>query len=339
MFFKIIRCAFLFSIFILYSNGCDAFVYDARVNFNALNLEARCKLEGIDPAQSIDAIEEILGKYVDQDLWLEMKNRIQTLRKSLLSAREQYQECNSLVGHPEETAKANKIACQLASDVEHLSSDPSHPPILFIGGHYWVNENGSMVGHTATYEVIRQENGSLSFIVNNTIPDGIHHEISENKIRQLVYNDLKPTDLDVSFWENVIQMNYMNLAKGKFMDPFYTYLDNRLLKIQKNKTFGRSYKKQNSGVCAWKSITVWLHGKIAKGDFREDRNSTDEGVYVNFKKLLFETMLKSFDSNEIPDGMTVQYGSQVEPASIFLKRELERKIDRLRVKEKIIKNI
>jgi hypothetical protein len=187
-------------------------------------------------------------------------------------------------------------------------------------------------GHTATYEVIRQENGNLSFIVNNTLQDG-HHETSEDKIRQLVYCDLQPKDLDVSFWENVIQTNYLSLIKEKFMSSFYTYLDARLLKNPQNKMMGRFYKKQNAGVCGWKSIAVWLHGKIAKGDFRKDRNSSEEYIYVNFKKSILKTMLKNFNPDEALDA-TAQHGNQVEPALIFLKRELERKIERLSLKEK-----
>ena len=122
------------------------------------------------------------------------------------------------------------------------------------------------------------------------------------------------------------------------MYPFYTYLQTRFPKNQKNKTTGRWYKKQNAGVCAWKSITVWLHGKIAKGEFRRDRNASDETIYLNFKKLIFKTLLKNFHPDEALNAITVECGNQVEPASIFLKRELEIKIKRLCLKLEVLQS-
>src|SRR5437016_2241725 len=91
--------ALLFSALFLLSNWCVASTYHARVMFHALNPDAHSKLEGIDPAQSIDVIEDMLGKYVEQyeDLSLEMNNRIQRARKSLLAAREHYLCCINLV--------------------------------------------------------------------------------------------------------------------------------------------------------------------------------------------------------------------------------------------------
>ncbi|HEY5235549.1 MAG TPA: hypothetical protein VIJ14_05180, partial [Rhabdochlamydiaceae bacterium] len=220
-------------------------------------------------------------------------------------------------------------------DTKSLADDPSCPSILFMGGHYIHPKGGSLGGHTSSYEVIRQDNGKLSFIIINTAKVGKYSDIHGNRIRQLVYTDLVPADLDSNFWTTVILKNYMNpVPRAELMDSFYAYVDTKLLKSPTSKTKGRSFKRQELvgefevGVCAWKSISVWLHGKISPGDLSENRDSSNEIIYFRFKKFMFENMFASFN----PDSSfkaTVKMGEDSKDAIVFLKAELERKIQKL----------
>lgn len=286
-------------------------------------------LEGIDPSVSIEAIDTTLGNFNEKNRTLSptMKDCIVKAQKSLAKAKANYLVCIDLVNLCEKPSIVDELALELSQDAKRLAESESFPSILFIGGHYLHPKGGSLGGHTASYEVVRQDNGKLSFIVNNTIKTE-KHTINENRIHQLIYIDLEETDLDKDFWENVIQTNYMNPIKGKFyMESFYDYLDKKLFKGS-NKIMGRSFKCQEKGVCGWKAISVWLHGKIAPGEHGINREASREIVYVLYKRCMFENMLASFKLDN-------SLNQQTEAS---LKTELERKIQKMDEKSKQLNN-
>ena len=83
---------------------------------------------------------------------------------------------------------------------------------------------------------------------------------------------------------------------------------------------------QKNGVCAWKSISVWLHGKIAPGECNVNRDAARELAYVGYKRCLFENMQVNFK----PDA------SLNEQTAASLKNELERKIQKMDEKSKLL---
>lgn len=342
---------------------------DAKLIFHAIGPKFHSpELEGIDPPKSLEVMEITLGQFIEQnpDLTQEMRDRISKMQKSLSSAKANYLTCIGLVNLSGEPSTVSEVALKLSQDVKSLADNPSNPSILFVGGHYIHPKGGSLGGHTASYEVIRQDNGKLSFLINNTakITAKIeeYHEINGNRTRQLVYTDLEIADLDVNFWRNVIQTNFMNPVRwAVLMDAFYAYVDEKLLKGS-NKTMGRSFKSQEVGVCAWKSISVWVHGKISPGNFSENRDSSNELIHVRFKKFMFENMLANFDPGESFKAMIrnrggvfkiIQFSLDVfnnffgrffeinhdlwfsvrnEHAAVFLQAELERKTQKMDAK-------
>jgi hypothetical protein len=313
---------------------------DAKVIFHAIGSKFHSDLEGIDPGKSIEVMETTLSQFVEQnpDVPQEMRDRISKMQKSLASAKTNYWNCIRLVSLSGEQKVVSEMALQLSQDAKSLADDPSCPSILFMGGHYIHPKGKSLGGHTASYEVIRQDNGKLSFIINDTAKVGKYSGINGNRIRQLVYTDLEPADLDFNFWTHVILKNYMNpVPRAELMDSFYLYVDTKLLKSPNNKMRGRSFRRQELvgefevGVCAWKSISVWLHGKISPGDFSENRDSFNEIIYLRFKKFMFENMLANFN----PDNSfkaKIRMGEDSKDAIPFLKTELERKIQKMDAK-------
>ncbi len=313
----------------------DTLYNNAKLIFHAIGPKVHSlKLEGIDPSQSIEVMEFTLGQFVDekQDLSAEMRDCILKIRKSLLNAQSRYLSCIKLVNSSDEST-VNRIALELSQDVKILADTPSHPSVLFIGGHYLHPKGGSLGGHTASYEVIRQDDGKLSFLINNTVKIEKHHEINGNRIRQLVYTDLEAADLDRDFWTNVIQTNFMNPVRGSvLMDSFYDYVDTKLLKASNNKTVSRSFKCQEVGVCAWKSLSVWLHGKISQCNCKENEDPFHESIYVQFKKFMFTKMLANFMPTE-QFTATIRIGKNGDgavfyghSAAEYLKNELQQKI-------------
>jgi hypothetical protein len=300
------------------------------------------QLEGFDPGQSIEVMEITLVQFIEQhpEISQEMRDRISKMQKSLARAKTNYWKCIGLVSLSGEQKVVGEMALQLSQDAKNLADDPSYPSILFMGGHYIHPKGKSLGGHTASYEVIRQDNGKLSFIINNTAKVGKYSGIDGNRIRQLVYTDLEPADLDSNFWTTVILKNYMNpVPRVELMDSFYVYVDTKLLKSPTNKMKGRSFKRQELvgefevGVCGWKAISVWLHGKISPGDLSENRDSSNEMIYFKFKKLMFENMLANFN----PDPSfkaTIEMGEDRKDAVVFLKAELKRKIQNIDAKTK-----
>lgn len=299
---------------------------NARLIFHAIGPKFHSEFEGIDPSQSIEALETTLGSFMEQNQNISAKIRdsIVKAQKSLSSAKTQYLICRELVKLSTEPDVVHELAVRLSHDAKNLSDDQSHPSILFIGGHYLHPKGGSLGGHTASYETVRQDNGKLSFIINNTIPTEKHKTYGD-RIYQLVYKDLEAADLDIDFWKNVIRTNYMNPVQGKFwMEAFYNYVNEKLLKSF-NRVIGRSFKRQLVGTCAWKSVSVWLHGKISAGLRDENREACGELAYAQFKRHLLETMLAHFKPKELP-------------STIFLKTELERKVQQMNTKCQLLRD-
>jgi hypothetical protein len=325
--------------------GNPSIYNNAKVIFHAIGPKFHSpELEGIDPSQSLEVMEVTLGKFIENnpDLSPEMISCMLKLQKSINTAKARYLTCIGLVKlaieSNTEPSSVHETAVQLSNDMQSQTDYESYPPTLFIGGHYRYNERGSLGGHTATYEVNRQADGKLGYFVNNTVKKDEYHESVENKIRQHVYSDLNRTDLDVIFWENVIRTNYMiPQREPKLMDSFYSYIDATLGKTLNNRMSGRSFKLQKVGVCAWKSLSVWLHGQIAPGIHKENRNPAQELIYTRYKKLMFENMLVSFNPDESFKA-TIKFGKDSnetitnEKAALFLKAELERKIQKMDAK-------
>jgi hypothetical protein len=316
---------------------------DPKVIFHAIGSKFHSpQLERLDPGMTIEVMERRLSQFIKQnpDISQEMRDRISKMQKSLARAKMNYWNCIGLVSLSGEQKVVKEMALQLSLDVKNLADDPSYPWVLFMGGHYIHPKGEPLGGHTASYEVIRQDNGKLSFIINNTAKVGKYSGINGNRIRQLVYTDLEPADLDINFWTNVILKNYMNPAPwAELMDSFYVYVDTKLLKSPNNKTRGRSFRRQELvgefevGICAWKSISVWLHGKFSPGDFSENRDSSNEIIYLRFKKQMFENMLANFNPDKSFKA-TIRMGEDSMDATVFLKAELERKIQKMDAKIK-----
>lgn len=322
---------------------------NAKVIFHAIGPKFHSpELEGIDPSQSLDVMEFTLGKFLEknQDIPHEIRNRMLKLQKSMNSAKARYLKCISLVKLATESNtephSVDVIALELFNDGQSQANNKLYPPTLFIGGHYFYNESGLLTGHTATYEVNRLINGKLDYVVNNTVKKDEYHQSNEDRIRQLVYADLNTTDLGVSFWKKVIRKNYMTPKREpKLMDSFYSHIDRALAKTPNNRIHGRSFNRQKVGVCAWKSISVWLHGQISPGIHRENRNSAQELVYIRYKKFMFENMLANFNPDESFKAL-IRFGKDStetianKQAALFLKAELERKIQKMDAKIKTL---
>lgn len=268
------------------------------------------KLEGIDPSVSISAmeagLEDILG--TSPNMPTPMKARLVSAQKSLARAKTNYLVCIGLVKLTDEPSSVDKMALDLSQDAKRLKQSESEPSILFVGGHYLYSQLGALGGHTAAYDVMRQEDGKLRFVVINTL-----------KEEELIYSDLEAADLDTDLWKNVIKTNYMNPIKGAFlMQAFYEYIDKKLNKGS-NKSVGRAFHRQVKGICGWKAVSVWLHGKIAPGKRSIDRIACNELTYLHYKKCMFERMFARFK----PDSsVALQTG-------VTLKAELEKKIQKI----------
>jgi hypothetical protein len=289
----------------------DDIYNNARLIFHAVGPKFDLpKLEGIDPSVSISAMEAGLENLLETspNMPAQMRARIANAQKSLARAKTNYLICIGLVKLTDEPSSVDKMALELSQDAKRLTQNESEPSILFIGGHYLYSILGALGGHTAAYDAMRQEDGKLSFIVINTL-----------KEVELVYSDLEATDLDTDLWKNVIKTNYMNPTKGEYlMQAFYEYIDKKLNKGS-NKTVGRSFHRQVKGVCGWKAVSVWLHGKIAPGKRSIDRIACDELTYLHYKKSMFEKMAARFK----PDS------SLALQAGVTLKAELEKKIQKI----------
>jgi hypothetical protein len=158
-------------------------------------------------------------------------------------------------------------------------------PLLFYGGSR---------GHAVIYEVTRQDNGLLSFMINNTGLGIEHHKHTHDRVQQVIYKDLKPEQLNAAFWEKLIDHKQQN----EEMTPFYEFVEHHLADTT-NKTEGRSIRQQRSGVCSFKSLSTWLHGQIASGHTKESRNPADEILYVKYKKFMFKQQLAEIKTNSI----------------------------------------
>lgn len=283
---------------------------NARLIFHAVGPKFDApQLEGIDPSVSITAMEAGLENLLvsSPDMPTRMRACIVKAQKSLARAKTNYVICIGLVKLSDVPQSVDRMAAELAQDAISLTQSESEPSILFVGGHYRYSQFGALGGHTVAYDAMRQEDGKLSFIVINTLNE-----------EELVYRDLEAADLDANLWKNVIKTNYMNPLKGEYlMQAFYEYLDTKLNK-GRNKTVGRCFKRQVKGVCAWKALSVWLHGKIAPGNRSAHRIACDELTYLRYKKGMFERMAACFKPEN----------SVALPTVVTLKNELEKKIQK-----------
>ncbi len=326
------------------AHSTESFYNDAKLIFHALNPQHNSpELQGYDPARALEVTAMMLDEFVLQnsDLTTQMKDRLSNIQKSLSRARQHYLTCIEFVA-ASDTTREQEVALQLADDVKDLAKDQLAPSLLFAGGHYIISENGFLCGHTTTYHVSRQENGKLQFIINNTgTKSDTYHENVADRTNQLVYSDLEADELDEHFWKSVIQTNFNNpVSSNMLMISFYTSIETLLYKGT-NKISGRPLKRQKAGICAWKSLSTWLHEAISPGRLKNDRNALDEIVYVRFKKFMFENMLANFNpplsfkatigkSSNNPEEFYVEDQATID----FMKSELRRKIQKLEEKIK-----
>lgn len=321
----------------------DSIYNDAKLIFHALNPKYNSpELQGYDPPRALEVMSLMLDGFVIQnpDLTTEMKTRVSNIQKSLSRAKINYLTCIQFVFTPD-AVQEHELAQLFAENVKDLAANPSDPSLLFTGGHYIVSKEGNLGGHTVIDDVVCQPNGKLQFVINNSGTKAEkYHKTTEDRIDQLVYEDLEIDDLDEVFWRELIRTNFNNpVSSDKLMDSFYASVDAKLLKAN-NKTSGRPIKRQRAGVCAWKSLISWLHGAIAPGKFKKSRDPYDELVFLKFKKFMFENMLANFNPtpgfkatigkkpgtiSQNEDSFYVEDGA----AADFLKIELKRKIKKL----------
>ena len=239
---------------------------NAKLIYHALGPKFHLPLEGIDPSVSISAMETSLRNFMEKSPNISpmMTDRMVKAQKSLARAKTNYLVCIGLVKLTEEPSSVDKMALELSQDAKSLTRSESDSSILFVGGHYLYSKEGSLGGHTATFDVMRQENGKLCYTIINTVKTE-NQETDGSLIYELVYRDLDATDLDADFWKNIIKINYMNPMKGKsLMESCYDYIDKKINKGS-NKTSRKIFqtpRKRSLCMEGNLSMVAWKNGSL-----------------------------------------------------------------------------
>lgn len=136
---------------------------------------------------------------------------------------------------------------------------------------------GGVSNHGFLFEITHQENGEFSFKIINTGLGATR--FSQNYTRTLIYENLP---LEAFFKKGIYDVITNCYTKNLDINQVYNTIDSNLNQ-NNNKVYGRWHKLQNSGNCAFKSFSCWLHEMIAPGLTSESRSSERELIYLKFK--------------------------------------------------------
>lgn len=186
----------------------------------------------------------------------------------------------------------SEIMCIKIADLKEGES------LVFPGG--YMGTSGQMSGHAILYEVIAEPNQKYTFLINNT-GNGIgHHKTNTTSKRthQLEYRNLDAQDLNDDFWSSICK-----LKKNPKRDvhEIYAFLDKKLNKKNRNKVSSRQIKYQRTGICAWKSVSTWVHGKMAPGLKPKQRRPHEEMMYYRCKKNMIEKKIQDLKDPILQD--------------------------------------
>ncbi|MBN9378737.1 MAG: hypothetical protein BGO14_07695 [Chlamydiales bacterium 38-26] len=201
--------------------------------------------------------------------------------------------------------------------------------LVFPGGYMGISNRpgrGNLPGHAILYEVIAEPNQKYSFIINNT-GDGIgHHKTNtmSKRTQQLEYRNLDAQDLNGDFWFSICKLKKNPRRNVK---DIYRFIDKKLNKHNGNKVSSRQIKFQRTGICAWKSISTWVHGKMAPGLKTKKRRTHEEIMYYRCKKNWIENKIQELKDpilqNYIKEHMVAHkktfISSSIEKISVFFK--------------------
>lgn len=178
------------------------------------------------------------------------------------------------------------LAKNLAEKVNKLAENTTEESLLFLGG---AKPKG--IPHAIVYEVFKEIDGTLTFLINNTGAGIELHKKNSKKVHTILYKNINKDKINANFWKKIINFQSHTVAESSTRD-LYGYIDSQL-NDGNNKADGRLLKPQRAGVCAWKSLSTWLHGKIAPGETNQDRNVQDELLYLEFMKFVLTDKKKS----------------------------------------------
>lgn len=249
-------------------------------------------LEGMNAGTAVDKLISELKDYylVFQNSYDEpFKERLLTTLESLKFASTIYYKLTNAsscqkTSSAQENEKIHKIAGLIYQKISDLKVDQS---IAFLGGYRGKFIDNHYSGHAAIYEIKAESNGKLSLFINNTGEGiGAYHKTSDFFRRgyPLEYRNLDLQDLSIDFWCQLCKLR----QTASSMIEIYDFIDLKLNKKNGNKTPGRKIKLQRTGVCAFKCVSSWIHGKIAPGKTAKKRLPTQELMYERFKKNLIE---------------------------------------------------
>lgn len=237
------------------------------------------ELEGLIQSQAIGEMIKQLDSFnndsnLNPPLTLEEKEEIEKTKKLLKDARSSFEIIKS---SPE----------QWASDLEKkvLNLDKNNS-FLVLGG-YCNSEQSE--GHAVNYEIARNDNGTYTFKITNTGEGSSFHTTKGNKVFQLCYTNLSEKDLGLEFWMELPKL----YNQSKDMSDIYKHFDSHLLK-KDNKIVGRLMKKQRCNICAWKSLSTWVHGKFLSEKF----SSRGQLLYDQFKYHILSDKLKTLMTDD-----------------------------------------
>ncbi|MBN9378736.1 MAG: hypothetical protein BGO14_07690 [Chlamydiales bacterium 38-26] len=248
-------------------------------------------LEGMNAGIAVDKLISELKNYylVFQNSYDEQfKERLNTTLESLKFASTIYYELANISSRKtspkQENEKIQKIAGLIYQKICGLKA---HQSIAFLGGYRGKFVENHYAGHAALYEIKAEPNGTFSLFINNTGEGiGTYHKISDFYRRgyPLEYRNIDLKDLNEDFWFELCKLRQTVSS----MTEIYDFIDLKLNKKNGNKTPGRKIKLQRTGVCAFKCVSSWIHGKIAPGPTAKKRLPAEELMYERFKKHLIE---------------------------------------------------
>lgn len=272
-----------------------------RAIFHAIgptNLKSK-DLNGMTFRESANQLQYYLEKFIYDQLRLQFLDDhadtiTETQKQKLLNIKNTLNQAYQLQQEVDE--KSEEFLKNFKQKIE------SNNRFLFFGG-YVVKQNGGNQGkgHGIVFEVIKEKNGTYTFIVNNTGRGAEKHRskgFRDHRAYTMVYKGLKLDDFDLNFWDKLllIKSHDNKIDEDALINTIYKHIDNKLKRktgiFKSNKTKGRVLKLQRAGVCAWKSLSTWLHGSIAPGQNPSDRKKEDELLYLKFMKFLLEQKMK-----------------------------------------------
>lgn len=256
-------------------------------------------LEGMSPTVTASYLSAGISKLLD-DRSISLSSGMKAKLKQLKNSLEYSIKLDSIdTGRvtrtqAEKLQEADKLAIYLSSDMRALETGQIDSPYLYMGG--FARPLGT-AGHAVSYEVIRQDNGKLQLTINNTDSgfDSNSHRCKKGTIRALIYKDLKADDLNKEFWRTLAEYK-TGAISIKGLEPIYKHIQVSL--HGKIPVEGRVMKVQKTGVCAWKSLTTWLHGQIAPGETAASRSPDEELVYLKLKRILIDDRLTSLENEK-----------------------------------------